>query len=239
MREADFQLAIKSVHAGVPHVRFPIYRNNVASGLVTALAVRFPVTQELVGQEFFRAMAALYVEDNKPISAVLIYYGETLADFIAGFEPAKTFPYLGDVARLENLWWRAYHAADATVVGAHVLGSFPQDALGDLRFTLHSSVGVMSSRFAIGEIWHAHHGGDAMGTFDLGASDHILVSRPAANVEVRTVTKGFSALTAALKGGAKLINAVEVAAEADSAFELASALGQLFELNLICGVSHD
>src|SRR5579864_7312457 len=43
-----------------PERRFAVYRNNVAAGLVEALATRFPVVKRLVGDEFFRAMAHLY-----------------------------------------------------------------------------------------------------------------------------------------------------------------------------------
>ena len=37
--------------------RFAVYRNNVITGLIDALAQRFPVVCRLVGEEFFRAMA--------------------------------------------------------------------------------------------------------------------------------------------------------------------------------------
>ncbi len=239
MREAEFEKAIRSVHVPVPHKRFAIYRNNVASGLVTALAVRFPVTQQLVGEEFFRAMAALYVENNKPASPVLIHYGETFSEFISTFEPARTVPYLADVARLENLWWRAYHAADAAVVDSRALSEVPQAALGGLRFRMHPSVGVMFSSFDVTRIWHAHHGGDALGTFVPSVPGHVLVSRPKANILVSRICAGFEKLFDELKNGVKLMDAVAAAADADPAFDLATALGQLFTLNLVSGVFHE
>ena len=43
---------------GVPARRFGVYRNNVYAGLIDVLAGRFPVVARLVGEEFFRAMAA-------------------------------------------------------------------------------------------------------------------------------------------------------------------------------------
>ncbi len=239
MREADFQQAISSVHLPVPHRRFAIYRNNVASGLVTALAVRFPVTQQLVGEDFFRAMAALYAEGNKPASAVLIDYGESLVEFVANFEPAKAVPYLADVAKLENLWWRAYHAGDGAFAEAKVLGDFPQDALEELRFNLHPSVGVMTSPFAISKIWRAHHGGDAMGTFELETADYVLVSRPAADVQIKPISMGFATFIGAFLGGVALAEGVALAVERDDAFDLSAALSDLFQLKLVSGVFHD
>src|SRR6266545_6393061 len=81
--------------------RFAVYRNNVLAGLTSALAARFPVVQRLVGNEFFRDMARVYVTVEPPRSPLLMHYGETFAAFIDGFEPAAPIPYLGDIARLE------------------------------------------------------------------------------------------------------------------------------------------
>lgn len=42
--------------------RFFVHRNNVKASLGAALAARFPVVLRLVGVEFFRAMAVVFVE---------------------------------------------------------------------------------------------------------------------------------------------------------------------------------
>ena len=95
-----------------PAHRFSVYRNNVVSGLVRALESRFPVVERLVGEEFFRAMAQVFVAEDPPRSPVLFRYGTTFPDFVARFEPASAVPFLADVARLELARGRAYHAAD-------------------------------------------------------------------------------------------------------------------------------
>ena len=43
-----------------PAARLAVYRNNVVSSLIDALADTFPVVQQLVGEEFFRAMAGVF-----------------------------------------------------------------------------------------------------------------------------------------------------------------------------------
>lgn len=70
-----------------PASRFAVYRNNVQSSLINALADAYPVVAQLVGDEFFRAMATLYVRRFPPTSAVLSDYGHDFADFIGGFLP--------------------------------------------------------------------------------------------------------------------------------------------------------
>jgi len=52
--------------------RFGVYRNNVFVSLVEALATRFPVCLELVGDDFFRAMARTFVELSPPRSPLLM-----------------------------------------------------------------------------------------------------------------------------------------------------------------------
>lgn len=93
--------------------RFAVYRNNVFVGLTKALAQRFPVTERLVGSEFFVAMARAYAQDHKPASPLIMNYGDDFPDFIIAFEPAGALAYLPDIARLEAAWTDAYHAADS------------------------------------------------------------------------------------------------------------------------------
>src|SRR5260370_20802436 len=48
---------LTSWSGALPVRRFAIYRNNVVTSLVRALAARFPATSKIVGEEFFAAMA--------------------------------------------------------------------------------------------------------------------------------------------------------------------------------------
>ena len=59
MREEGFDAALADWSSPAPHPRMWIYRNNVASALAGALAVRYPVVEQLVGAEFFAARADL------------------------------------------------------------------------------------------------------------------------------------------------------------------------------------
>ena len=126
--------------------RFAVYRNNVLVALGNALAGAFPAVGRIVGEEFFRAMARNYVLETPPTSPVLLDYGVTFPDFIAGFEPAASLPYLPDVARLERAWREAYHAADAKPLGPADLAGIPPEDLPDAVFSLHPSLRIVPSR---------------------------------------------------------------------------------------------
>ena len=53
-----------------------VYRNNVFASLTSCLAARFPVVARLVGEEFFNAMARVFVERYPPASPALFEYGD-------------------------------------------------------------------------------------------------------------------------------------------------------------------
>src|SRR5476651_409961 len=141
-----------------PASRFAVYRNNVHGSLINALASAYPVTLQLVGDEFFRAMAGCYVQANPPSSPVISAYGATFSSFIQGFEPAASVPYLADVARLERLRVRAYHAADAMPLDQQALIAAlqQQSDLGELRLQLHPSLATLNSAYAVVALWAAH-----------------------------------------------------------------------------------
>ena len=81
--------------------RFGVYRNNVVVSLVNALRAKFPATERIVGEDFFAAMARIFVATHPPRSKILHTYGDDFGGFIATFEPAAGIPYLADITRLE------------------------------------------------------------------------------------------------------------------------------------------
>ena len=124
-------------NAAIPARRFAVYRNNVVVGLRKALKSRFPAVEKITGEEFFAAMAQIFVTEQPPRSPLLATYGDEFPAFIAAFEPARELPYLADVARLEAARTRAYHAADATPLGAEHFAALDADTLGAIRIDLH------------------------------------------------------------------------------------------------------
>ncbi len=67
---------------------FAIYRNTVLKGCIDALQANFPAVARLVGDEWFRAAAAVYARRELPSAPILLSYGRTFPEFLAGFEPA-------------------------------------------------------------------------------------------------------------------------------------------------------
>jgi hypothetical protein len=212
-----------------PARRFAVYRNNVLASLVGALADSFPVVQQLVGEEFFHAMARLYVEAAPPRSPLLAFYGEDFPDFIASFPPAAGLPYLADVARLELLRVRAYHAADLPPLDATELAAALSDPerLPGMRLALHPSVATISSAYAIASLWAAHQGLLEIASVDPTQAECALILRHGLEVEVNRIGPGATAFIQGLGAGIPLGQAVGTALAIEPGFDLGTTLAQL------------
>ncbi len=138
--------------------RFDIYRNNVAVSLTQALETGFPVIRKLVGDEFFKAMAGVFLRAHPPEDPRLQLYGRRFPGFLAGFKPVRHLPYLADVAKLELGLRQSYHAAD--VVRLSVTGLTPEAVLV-LKPILAPASLVIRSRFPIYDIWRVNTKADA------------------------------------------------------------------------------
>jgi hypothetical protein len=218
-----------------PAQRFRVYRNNVIVSLVDALADTFAVTRELVGDEFFRAMARLFAYAQPPQSPQLAFYGAGFPDFIANFPPAAGLPYLADVARLEYRRVLAYHAADVTAVSPAEIGAVLADesALSTLGLQLHPSLTVLSSAFAVVSLWAAHQGVLDLATIAPDVAETALVLRPGLDVEVMQIPPAAGAFVAAISAGSTLAAAADQAAATDEAFDLVGILGLLLQKSAI------
>ncbi|MFO2463903.1 DNA-binding domain-containing protein [Pseudomonas sp. 15FMM2] len=218
-----------------PASRFAVYRNNVHSALTNALAIRYPVTLQLVGDEFFRAMAGLYVQAFPPSNRLISRYGGDFADFVQGFAPAASVPYLADVVRLEHLRVQAYHAADATALGQHaILATLRQQSdIGSIRLQLHPSLATLNSPYAIVALWAAHQTGVSLAAIDPLRAQSALVVRDGLEVKVFAIDRATVAFINSLANGWPLEMAMAYGLDVSTEFDLQQCLSLLISLGAI------
>jgi hypothetical protein len=216
--------------------RFAVYRNNVIVGLVGALKANYPAVCRIVGEEFFDAMARVFVVSEPPNSPILLDYGAGFADFIWGFEPVADLPYLADVARLERAWLESYHAPEAKPLGPDALAAIPGDEVAGLTLSLHPSLRQVWSKFPVLTIWRMNIGDGipALVDFSTGGED-VLVMRAAAEVEVRAMPPGGFEFVEALKQGQSLTGAMKKALGADPRFDLSGNIRDLVAAGAFIG----
>ena len=237
--ERDCPSGLTTWNGSDPVMRFAVYRNNVMLSLIDALADTFPVTQELVGEEFFRVMAKHFVQAQPPRSRLLAFYGDSFADFVDSFAPAAPVPYLADVARLEMCRVRAYHAADVPPLDPDALGvalADPQQLL-TLRLVLHPSVHLIRSPFAIFSLWAAHQGALCISTVDPSVAQAALVFRNGLDVDTLELSAGVGLFVRAVQMGETLVDAAGATGSGNHEFDLADTVAKLIRFQLITKIT--
>jgi hypothetical protein len=184
--------------------RFSVYRNNVVASLIAALSTRFPVVQQLVGVEFFQGMARAYVAQHPPRLPILLYYGDSFADFIDTFAPAAPIPYLGDVARIEWARGAAYHTADVPPVDADAFTALPLDRLDAVQVRLHPSVSVVSSAHPAFSIWRVNQDPDYLIPVSPWGPEAALIARPHFRVQTKAIPLATACFIQDIANGATL-----------------------------------
>jgi len=209
---------------------FAVYRNTVMKGCVDALQANYPAVARLVGDEWFRAAAAMFAREQLPAHATLLYYGEAFAEFLAHFEPAAELPYLPGVARLDRFWTEAHAAPDEPALAPAALAGLAPEALA--ATVLHPHAAARWAWFAeqpIYTIWQRNrettddeHDIDWRG-------EGALLARPRGAVEWVQLDAAGCAFLDACAAGLPLNQAADAAVEVQEDADLAGLMKTLLE----------
>lgn len=218
---------------------FAVYRNTVVKGCIDALQANFPAVSRLVGEDWFRAAAALYARAQPPGDSRLLVYGADFPDFLADFAPAADLPYLSCVARLDRFWTESHVAADALVLEPSALAGLPPEQLGDLVLQPHPA-----ARWAwfdgqpIYTLWQRNRcsaaegmdSGDALDWTGEGA----LLTRPGGVVAWTALEAGGCAFLDACAAGRPLALAADEALARQADCDLARLMAALLQAGAFC-----
>ncbi|MBU1176377.1 MAG: DNA-binding domain-containing protein [Alphaproteobacteria bacterium] len=224
-------------HGRIASRRFAVYRNNVIVSLIEAVKSSFPAVLALVGETFFAEMARRFVRQAPPQSPLLFDYGRDFAGFIEDFEPAKSLPFLADVARLDRAWLDAYHAADAAPFAPAALAGRHDAALSETRFVPCPATRLVASAFPVVAIWRAARDGCQPHFSSAPQAEWALVTRPDLNIDVVPLDAATGGFFRDLLAGAPLGVAAEQALAADPGFDFGHALGLVVSGGAFAGVS--
>ncbi|WP_341365484.1 DNA-binding domain-containing protein [Yoonia sp. BS5-3] len=202
--------------------RFDVYRNNVAVSLSDALETAFPVVRQLVGDQFFRAMAGVYLRKHPPKSPLMMFYGDAMPQFLSRFEPAKSLPYLPDIAKVELAMRHAYHAGDAAPIEGQALSALAPDDLMSARLRLAPAIRTVVSDYPIHAIYAANTQADA--PKPVMQPESLLITRPGFDPQIHLINAAGAGCIAALQDGQPLGHAM---ATADETLDLGAILGLL------------
>jgi len=213
-----------------PTQRFAVYRNNVMSSLIEALADNFPVVRNQVGSDFFSAMAADYIRHTPPVSPVLAFYGENMPAFLENFPPLRHYPWLGDLARLERQFILSWHAPEPDV--AFSPDQIQSDDTTDLYAHLNPSLQLIHSPWAINSLWQCERE-DERFQENISSPEYIMLYRPFLEVQIMALSAGEFAFIHALYQGLPLGKAIAIAEVNQPQLDLVSVLHLLAEQRIL------
>lgn len=212
--------------------RFSVYRNNVASSLTLALEAGFPTVRALVGDQFFAAMALIFLRAHPPRSRMLMLYGEEFPAFLAGFPPVAHLGYLPDVAWLELAMRESYHAADAAPLPEAEFQRLLGADIAGLRLILAPALRLLRSDWPVVSIWEAHQPDG--GPQPRAEAEAALILRPEFDPHPHRLPVGGAEFIGGLLAGRTLGESLDLAGPQT---DLAAILGLLISGRAIIGVS--
>ena len=206
--------------------RYAVYRNNVTIALVRAMEANFPAIRRLLGEENFFGFAREFVQVHPPQLPLMFMYGDKFPDFLEGRTELTEFPYLGDVARLEQICRLAYHEADSPSLAAGDISNLDPEQLGLMVLKPHPALAFLQSLYSVNSILVANKENE-VAHVDPTQPEWVVVTRPAFTVETRSVPEATFVFLQKLSGGEAFGSAAESAFALDPAFDLASGISTM------------
>lgn len=209
--------------------RIAVYRNNVFFSLSRALSDLFPVINQLVGEEFFLALAKRYIREYPPESAAMVFFGADFPEFVSQDKACVTLPYLADVAQFELAKQHCYHAEDAKALSPKAMHELGAEKLVAGVLKLHPSLRIVDSKTASRSIWQAHQIDEPkFDEIDVGKAEQSILVRPEYEVLVCRADTALLLLVSEIEQGAVLATAIDTTLEEYPDFDLASAMAMGF-----------
>lgn len=222
-----------------PRGRLGIYHNNMRANFGKALALAYPVTERIVGTDFFGSLADDFRARQPSRSGDLHHAGRGFADFLAGgfASPGAPYEYLADLARLEWAWAEALVGADATAAGIEAIAEHPPEHWPGLEFALHPTVTLLASPWPIHTLFDEHRRPEpAVVRLDMGG-ECVAVVRNLLQVTAHRLSAAEYALWCALRDGLSLEQALDRMGEQAPTIDLSGALQRLFGSGAVCAVT--
>lgn len=152
----DAAVHVKSDDTLTAEQRVGIYRGSVHGILTKTLEQTFPVCKMLVGEQFFDKITSVFIDQYPPTTTFFADFGGDMPTFLDNFEPAKSVPFLADMAKLE--WFRkvAWSTPLQETSDFSKLAEIPESDQANLIFKLAPSLQLFESSYRIDHIWFAH-----------------------------------------------------------------------------------
>ncbi|MDE0724326.1 MAG: DNA-binding domain-containing protein [Alphaproteobacteria bacterium] len=201
--------------------RLNIYKNNTRLNLVDTLKNIYPVTLQLVGDEFFKTMARHYIKQVPMEGGNRNAYGAGFSAFISSFKGADSLPYLSDMAKLEYAYFKMGLAEGREPLTHEGLqAALEQD--GDVKIALNKHVCLVKIDFNVNDLWVLHQLDSAdYSSFELSLNPFsILILRDASYMTwMKALDTGTAEFLEHIQSGKSFAESMQFAMENQSNLE--------------------
>jgi uncharacterized protein len=197
--------------------RLSVYADGYVARIRESLKEVYEAVHFVLGDERFNWFCRDYAFHFPSHHYNLNFAGIYLPEFLAGHEHLKQFPFLSDLAKLEWLIWKAFHAFDGPPLNPEALKNISADDWETLKLVFQPSVSLISSSYSILDIWQARKSSSP--NTESSKPQKILVGRRQDQVRCELLNIPQFKLLEGLLSGQSLGNVCEILAE-DSDEEL-------------------
>ena len=217
--------------------RLAIYRNNYYASMIDVVKDAFPTVEHIVGEEFFTALAKLYLRTHPPKNPSLIYFGKAFPEFLANSEHTQDLLYLPDCARLDHLQHLSYHAADENPVLPAAFSNYTPTELVVKKIRFLPSFKLLQSSYAIYSIWELNQvEGSHSKHVNAHAPESVLVLRQNLNVQIQHIENELYTFLNYLDDTVPIGESIELTMSQYSDFNASSAIAFLVGSEIIAEI---
>ena len=212
--------------------RIWVYQNNVFASLQDYLAGVYPSVKGVVGDEFFKQTADLFIQKYPPSEGNIHQYGAQFGDFCLAIDDLSSLTYLFDLTCYE---WCLHSAYFSAVSGGLNPASVPQETLLTCTVQYNDSVKLVSSHYPIYQIHQQSHP-DYKGEVSVNlnqSQDNILVYKNGHIVESLVISSEQYSFMQEISKHGNLLQAIEALQGSIEAEVLSATLSLIFDAKLI------
>jgi len=134
-----------------------VYQNNLLASAFRSLSIAYPCTQQLIGDEALKALAAIHLQQQPLQTADWSEFGRLVAKIIASNEGFESYPYLSDIALYESFLFQSERSRDESFEQASVF-KLQESDIDNVYIRFQESFCLLESSYPIEDIYRANRG---------------------------------------------------------------------------------
>lgn len=212
--------------------RLWIYQNNVFGAAKEYLEQVFPATRGVVGADFFKQMAQIFIQNSPPATGNIHLFGDKFSEVLDSFAGLGDLVYLSDLVEYEWALHTAYYSVVSNAIDPSSL-SQEQLLVADIEF--NDSVTLLDSNFPIFEIHRQSlpDYADAV-SIDLAQSqDALVVYKLGHDVQTKQLESAQMRVLKEIGSSENILQAIEALQGSTIEDTLSATLALVFEAQLL------